>query len=161
MPTLHLLTIIMNSLQFNTQNLAVVADLLTIEEAWNFLANFEESFSFASICSRTFRPYPKFEYAYWFDWIFVIEDLDVGRNKIKNCFGNGWIESGEDEIWNADNRQELAVPFWAKLSPPNSIDVDEARQVDPKPQLERGNTFMSVSTKGQITGIYPSTKTIE
>jgi hypothetical protein len=150
-----------NNLQFNTQNLAVVADLLTIEEAWNFLTNFEESFSFASICSRTFRPYHKFEYAYWFDWIFVIEDLTVGRHKIRNCFGNGWLESGEDWIWNAENRRELAVPLWAKLSPLNSIDVDEARQLDPKPQLETGSTFMSVSTKGQITGIYPSNNTIE
>ena len=152
---------IINNLQFKTQNLAVVADFLTIEEAQNFFTNFEESFSFASICSCTFRPYPKFEYAYWFDWLLVIEDIEVGRSKIRNCFGNGWTQSGDDEVWNAENRQELSVPVWAMLSQPHSIDVNEAHQLNLQPQVERGSTFISVSTKGQITGSYPSNKTIE
>jgi hypothetical protein len=152
---------IVTEIKFNTQNLAVVADFLTIEGSWSFLTSFEENFSFASICSRTFRPYPKFKYAYWFDWVFVVEDLNVARDKIRDCFGAGWIESGDDEIWNAANREELSVPRWANLSQANLITVDEARQLNPEPQLEQGNTFISVSTKGQITGIYPSSKISE
>ncbi len=156
-----IVTIIMSNPQLNTQNLAVVADFITIEEAGNFLTNFEKKFSFASICSRTFRPYSKFKYAYWFDWVFVVEDLNIARDKIRNCFGTGWIESGDDEIWNAANREELSVPLWANLSQSNSITVDEARQLNPEPQLDRDNAFISVSTKGQITGIYPSSKIVD
>jgi hypothetical protein len=151
----------MNNIRFNTQNLAVVAAFLTVEEAWNFLTNFEEKLSFASICSRTFRSYPKFERAYWFDWVLVVEDINVGRTNIRNCFGNGWMKSGDDEIWNAEDRQKLSVPIWAKLSSPNLINVDEAYQLNPEPRMERERTFISVSTKGQITGIHPSSKTNE
>jgi hypothetical protein len=144
--------------KLNTQNLAIVANFLTIEQAWYFLTDFGKNFSFASTCSQTFRPYPKFEYAYWFDWILVVEDLNVAREAIKNCFGSGWIESGDDEIWNAADKQELSVPIWVNLLQPNLISVDEARQLNPKPQMEQGSTFISISTKGELTCIYPSSK---
>lgn len=150
----------MTNLKLNTQELSIVANFVTVKEAWLFLADFEMNLSFATICSRSFRPYAKFEYGYWFDWVLIIEDLDTGRKNIENCFGNGWIESGEDKIWNAQNKQELSVPIWAILSAPNEIDIDEARQLNPKPQLEQGINFMSISTKGQVTGIYPSNITI-
>jgi hypothetical protein len=152
---------IISNLQFNTQALAVIANFLTIEEAWDFLTNFEKNFSFASICSREFRAYPKFDYGYWFDWVLVVEDIDVDRQKIRNCFGNSWIESGDDEIWNTENKQELSVPLWAMLSAPNLMNVDEAHQLNSEPQMEQGSTFISVSTKGEITGIYPSSKTTD
>ena len=152
-------SLIMTNLDLSTQELAIVANFLTVEEAWSFLTDFEINLSFATICRRTFRSYPKFEYGYWFDWILIIEDLHAGRKEIENCFGNGWIESGDDEIWNAQNKQELSVPIWAILSAPNSIDIDEARQLNSKPQLEHGSDFISISTKGQITGTYPSSIT--
>jgi hypothetical protein len=141
--------------QLNTQQLAVVANFLTIQEAWDFLANFEGNFSCASICSRTFKSYPKFEYGYWFDWVLIIEDINAGRHEIRNCFGSGWIESSDDEIWNANNKQELSVPIWAKLSAPNLINVEEASQLNPEPRMEQAKAFISVSTKGIITGRYP------
>jgi hypothetical protein len=139
------------------QNLAVVADFLTIEEAWSFLREFGSNFSFAEICSQKFHVYPKFESAYWFDWVLIVEDIATARTKIKDCFGHDWIESGSDEIWNAEDKTKLSVPTWANLYEPNScISVDEARQLDPQPQLEPTQAFFSVSTIGNMTGIYPS-----
>jgi hypothetical protein len=146
----------MDNLELSTQSLSVVANFITIEEAWCFLTNFENNLSFITFCSPTFRAYPKFEYAYWFDWVLVVEDLNIARTKIKNYFGNGWIDSGDDEIWNAENRQGVSVPIWAILSAPNLITVDEALKLNSEPQMQQGNTFISVSTKGQITGIYPN-----
>jgi hypothetical protein len=139
------------------QNLAVVADFLTLEEVWSFLRKFGSNFAFAEICSQTFCVYPKFEYAYWFDWVLIVDDLTTARTKIKDCFGAGWIGSGGDEIWNAKNKTELAVPTWAILSEPNScISVAEAHQLDTKPRLEPSQAFVSVSTTGKIVGNYSS-----
>jgi hypothetical protein len=149
-------SLIMDSLEFSTQSLSVVANFVTIEEAWYFLTNFNKNLSFVRFGSSTLRAYPKFEYAYWFDWVLVVEDLNIARNKIKNYFGNDWIESGDDEIWNAENRRRVSVPIWAILSAPNLITVDEAIKLNPEPQMQHGNIFISISTQGQITGIYPN-----
>jgi hypothetical protein len=139
------------------QNLAVVANFLTTEAAWSFLKEFGINFSFAEICSQTFHVYPKFEYTYWFDWVLIVEDIATARTKIKECFGHGWIDSGGDEIWNAKNKAELAVPIWANLYEQDfCISVVEARQLDPQPQLETSQAFFSVSTTCIITGDYPS-----
>ncbi len=106
----------MTNLKLSTQALAVIANFIIIE-AWSFFAHFERNLSFATICSQKFRPYSKFEYGYWFDWILILEDLNIGRKEIEICFGNGWVESGDDKISNAQNRQELSVTidevwFW-------------------------------------------------
>jgi hypothetical protein len=47
------------------------------------------------------------------------------------------------------------VPFWANLLAPNSISVDEAYKLNPELQMEQGGTFIGVSTKCNISGIYP------
>ncbi len=146
----------MHELEYSTQELFVVATFVNVEDAWDFTARFERNFSFASICSQTFRAYSKFDYGYWFDWVLIVEDINTARNKIRNCFGTGWIELGDAEIWNAENKYELSVPIWAKLSTSNSIELDEARQLDPQPQMDRGESFISVSTTGKITGVYPN-----
>jgi hypothetical protein len=145
----------MDDLKFSTQQLSVVANFLTIEEAWNFLTNFEQNLLFASICSRTFRSYPKFKDAYLFDWVLLVEDIDTARNKVTNYFGYGWSKSGDDEIWNAENKQEFLVPFWANLSAPNSITIEEALHLNPEPQMGEEGAFISISTKGKVTGVYP------
>jgi hypothetical protein len=145
----------MDDSQLNTQQLAVVANFLTIQEAWEFLTDFEKNFSFASICSRTFKSYSKFEYGYWFDWVLIIEDINAGRHKIRNCFGSSWIESGDDEIWNANNKEELSIPIWVKLSAPNLINVEEASQLNLEPRMEQAEASIGVSNKGIITGRYP------
>ncbi|WP_295615867.1 hypothetical protein [Chamaesiphon sp. GL140_3_metabinner_50] len=145
----------MDDLKFDTQQLSVVANFLCIKEAENFLTSFERNFLLASICSRTFRSYPKFKYAYWFDWVLIVEDINAARNEIKNYFGSGWIESGDDEIWNAENKQEFLVPFWAKLSAPNFMSIEEALHLNPEPQRGEEGAFVSISTQGKVTGVYP------
>ena len=140
----------MTDLQSSTQQLSVVANFLNIEEAWEFFTRFENDFSLTQICSRSFRPYPKFKYAYWFDWVFIVEDINIARNKIRNCFGDNWIKSGSDEIWNAENKQEMLIPLWAILSKPNSMSLDKAYRLNPEPQMQQSQAFMSVSTKGEI-----------
>jgi hypothetical protein len=145
----------MDDLKFNIQQLSVVANFSSIKEAENFLANFEQNLLLGSVCSKTFRSYPKFKYAYWFDWVLVVEDINAARNEIRNYFGSGWIESGDDEIWNVENKQEFLVPFWANLSAPNSMSIKEALHLNPEPQMEEEKSFISISTKGKITGVYP------
>jgi hypothetical protein len=144
----------MTDLQSSTQQLSVVANFLNVEEAWDFFNRFESNFSCARICSRTFRPYPKFKYSYWFDWVLVVEDINAARDEIRNCFGDNWIISGGEEIWNAENKQELLVPFWAILSEPNSMSLQEADLLNPEPQMQQSEAFVSVSTRGEITGDY-------
>jgi hypothetical protein len=59
----RLRSLIMDNLELSTQSLSVLANFITIEEAWCFLTDFENNLSFVTFCRPTFQAYPKFEYA--------------------------------------------------------------------------------------------------
>lgn len=139
----------------HVQQFAVVGAFPSLEAARDFLIEFEKRLSRATVCRRAFRHYPKFEQGYWFDWVLLTGDLDAARQQIRDCFGTAWVDiGGGDIVWNAPDRDTVAVPFWAILYEADQISPEEARRLNPGPEFESSKGFISVSTSGELRGIY-------
>ena len=139
----------------HVQQLAAVGEFPSLEAARDFLMGFEKQLSNVTICRRAFRHYSKVEQGYWFDWVLLTGDLESARRQIRDCFGTNWVDvGGVDLVWNAPDRERIAVPFWAILYEPDQISPEAARQLNPGPEFESSKGFISVSTSGELRGIY-------
>ncbi len=135
----------------------VVAEFNSLKDARTFIDEFESKLEFATICRCVFREYPKFEKAYRINWVILVDDWQEARKSLKKLFGENWADAGGgDIVWNA--RDGSRTPFWAIIFAPNIFSEKEARSMERGPVFETAQGFISVSTSGEITGIYPPTK---
>lgn len=141
----------------SVQMFDVVADFDSLKAARAFIDEFESKLEFATICRCVFREYPKFENAYRFNWIILVDDWQEARKSLKKLFGDNWVDAGGgDIVWNASDG--VRTPFWAIIFAPDIFSEADARSMERGPVFETAQGFISVSPSGEITGIYPPEK---
>ncbi|NKB66405.1 MAG: hypothetical protein GKR89_05050 [Candidatus Latescibacteria bacterium] len=71
------------------QELAVVAECDTVEEAWEFARQFGARLNFAQVCGGRFWPYAKFARGYWSSGLCWLTASKLVGGQSSVCLGRG------------------------------------------------------------------------